>query len=243
MTMNKRIGIICAMDIELADLVSNLEDAEVVAQSGYEFHLGRFGSTDVVLVQCGVGLVNAARGTQMMIDKFAPTAIINSGIAGGTGEGLKIGDIVISTSLVQHDFDASPFGYVKGYQCTGLGGDKPTIYTADEELVAALSEVAAVVAAELGEDRVVHTGVIASGDQFIANVDKKTELRELFGATAAEMEGSAIAQAASYSEVPFAVLRVISDLANGDAPENYEAFEKEAANLSAHIMRKCAEAL
>lgn len=245
MTTNK-IGIICAMAIELEDLANNLKDKQVVSQSGYDFYLGRFGDTEVVLVQCGVGLVNAARGTQMMIDKFQPSVIINSGIAGGTGDGLHIGDIVISSDLIQHDFDASPFGYVKGYQCTGKGGDKPTIYTADAAVVETLKNAAEQAAHELADaeyKRTVHIGRIVSGDQFIANVEKKTELRELFGATAAEMEGSAIAQAASYSGVPFAVLRVISDLANGEAPESYEKFEISAAKLSAQIMQACVAAL
>lgn len=245
MTMN-RVGIICAMAIELEELVSSLEDKEIISQSGYDFYTGRFGSTNVVLVQCGVGLVNAARGTQMMIDIFNPSVIINSGIAGGTGDGLAVGDIVISSDLLQHDFDASPFGYVKGYQCTGAGGSEPTVYTADASLVDALAGAATAAAAEIGDGeykRAIHVGRIVSGDQFIASVEKKTELRELFKATAAEMEGCAIAQTAHYAGIPFAVLRVISDLANGEAPASYEAFEKKAADLSAHIMMKCAAAL
>lgn len=240
MTMaNKRIGVICAMASELKDLVSNLEGTRIENHSGYEFYIGTMGSREVILVQCGVGLVNAARGTQVMIDRYEPAVVVNSGAAGGTGEGLAIGDIVVGTSFVQHNFDATAFGYAKGYQCNGIDNDKPTVYTADEDVVEALILAAKAISEREGTPDVprnVHAGRIASGDVFVATVERKTEIREQFGAVAAEMEGSAIAQTAYYAGVPCAVLRVVSDLADGTQSESYQQFEDAAAEFSASVI-------
>ncbi|MBQ6622899.1 MAG: 5'-methylthioadenosine/adenosylhomocysteine nucleosidase [Mogibacterium sp.] len=227
-------GVLCAMDIELADLLASLEDPEVIEKAGYRFYEGTIGGSPIVLVKCGIGKVNAARGTQMLIDLFEPAAILNSGIAGGIGPGLHVGDIVIGTEFVQHDFDVTAFGHAKGFLCTDERDDEPTVFRADPEIVRRLRCAAEDLAAAGG--RSVHEGRIASGDQFIASLEAKAEIAGLFGAVAAEMEGAAIAQTAAYAGVPFAVLRVISDLGDGTAPESYETFEHEAADLSAAVI-------
>ncbi|MDO4383073.1 MAG: 5'-methylthioadenosine/adenosylhomocysteine nucleosidase [Eubacteriales bacterium] len=231
-TTKKPIGIICALEVEMKDLLAELQNREDETFHGYDFHSGRIGELPVVLIQCGVGKVNAARGTQMLIDRFDPCCIVNSGIAGGTKKGLSIGDIVVGTDLVQHDFDVTSFGYAKGYMCTGEDSTKPTVFTAEPTLVNALVEAAHRTAPERG----VHPGRIVSGDQFISGAEKKTELREVFDATCAEMESAAIAQTCQYSDVPFGILRVISDLADGTAPDSYDQFEEASANLSAAVI-------
>ena len=185
-----------------------------------------------VLVQCGVGKVNAARGTQMLIDAFGPCCVINSGIAGGTKPGLAIGDIVIGEDLAQHDFDVTAFGYALGYMCTGENSSEPTRFTAESVLVEELEQAARTAAPERG----VHRGRIVSGDQFISGAEKKKQLREAFNAVCAEMESAAIAQTCQYAGVPFGILRVISDLADGTAPESYDRFERTSADLSAAVI-------
>ena len=226
------VGIICALEVELKDLLAELRDREDVAFNGYEFHCGRFGEIPAVLVQCGVGKVNAARGTQMLIDAFGPCCVINSGIAGGTKPGLAIGDIVIGEDLAQHDFDVTAFGYALGYMCTGENSSEPTRFTAESVLVEELERAARTAAPERG----VHRGRIVSGDQFISGAEKKKQLREAFNAVCAEMESAAIAQTCQYAGVPFGILRVISDLADGTAPESYDRFERTSADLSAAVI-------
>ena len=147
------VGIICALEVELKDLLAELRDRENVVFNGYEFHCGRFGEIPAVLVQCGVGKVNAARGTQMLIDAFGPCCVINSGIAGGTKPGLAIGDIVIGEDLAQHDFDVTAFGYALGYMCTGENSNEPTRFTAEPVLVEELEQAARTAAPERGVHR------------------------------------------------------------------------------------------
>ena len=189
-----------------------------------------------MVVQCGIGKVNAARITQALIDRFDPCAVVNSGVAGGVGEGLRVGDIVIGAGLVQHDFDVTALGYAKGYLFEGEK-DRPTVFRSDPALIAALKSAAAGAAPDCG----VREGVIASGDLFVAKAETKRELRERFGAVAAEMEGASVAQTAHYAGVPFVVLRVISDLADGTAPDSYDSFELETAARSAEVIRRFAK--
>lgn len=222
------------MDVEMQDLLQNLENSETVSAAGYDFHTGEMGGASVVLIRCGVGKVNAARGTQMLIDRFDPEAVINSGIAGGTAAGLHVGDIIVGTDFVQHDFDVTAFGHVKGYLCTGERDDRPTVFYSDIQLIEELIRAAKTAAPE----RDVREGRIASGDQFVSTEEKKEEIAAEFGAVCAEMEGASIAQTCAYAGVPFAVLRVISDLADGTAPENYDQFEKSSADLSAAVIRQ-----
>lgn len=226
------LGIICAMDVELQDIRKELTDGETLEQGGYEFYRGLLYGMPVVLVQCGVGKVNAARGTQMLIDRFDPAAIVNSGVAGGTEEGLHIGDIIVGTEFIQHDFDVTALGYVRGYLCTGEDSRQPTVFHADPALVRALEDAAR----GMDPKRDVRTGRIVSGDMFINTAAKKKELFDTFRATCAEMESAAIAQTCASAGVPFAVLRVISDLANGTSPENYSVFEKLSADYSAQVL-------
>ena len=237
-TTERPLGVICAMESEAAQLIAALEEPRTETVCGCTFHAGTLCGVPAVVVRCGIGKVNAARITQAMIDRFSPGAVVNSGIAGGVGEGLHVGDVVIGTGLSQHDFDVSALGYVKGYLFEGEPG-RPTVFRADPALCAAVRSAAQAAA----PDRGVHEGVIVSGDVFVAQSETKRALREDFSALAAEMEGAALAQTAYYAGVPFAVLRVISDLADGDSPESYDTFEQDTADLSAAVIRRLAKDL
>ena len=166
-----------------------------------------------------------------MIDRFQVGCVINTGVAGGLHPSLAVGDIVISTDAVQHDFDLTAFGYVKGYMSNG-DGKSPTRYHADPEL-AALFKAAA---DEVLDGNKYIEGTIASGDIFVDDSALKKELIERFGAAAAEMEGAAIAQAAAANHVPFVVIRSISDLAENEANVSFEEFERKAAEISSSIV-------
>lgn len=208
-----RIGVIGAMDSELAALIAALTQPAQETVQGLVFRTGRLGAREVVLVRCGIGKVSAARCTQVLIDRFAPGAVINTGIAGGLASGLAVGDIVVADGLVQHDFDAAP-----------------TVFAPDAVLSALLAQTAG---NAIGAQRV-HRGLVATGDQFISGAAAKAAIRRAFpAAMAAEMEGGAVAQAASMSGVPFAVVRAISDLADGTAAASFEQFEQHAADASA----------
>ena len=197
MSSKQPVGVIGAMDSELSSLVAALKGREDRTLHGLVFYTGTLEDSPVVLVKCGVGKVNAARTAQVLIDAFAPSALINTGIAGGVAPGLSVGDAVVADGLVQHDFDVTAFGHAKGYLCTGGDSSKPTVFVPEQKV----------------QD-------------------------SLFHASAAEMEGGAIAQAAALSGVPFGVIRVISDLADGTAPSSFDQFEQETADRSAAIVKR-----
>ena len=226
------IGIIGAMDVEVSLLRERMADRREIPVCDLTFSVGEIEGRRVALVKSGIGKVNAARCTQMLIDRFSPSVIVNTGIAGALDPALNVGDAVIATSLVQHDFNAAAFGYARGYMCTGVDNDRPTTFTADPVAAAALQAAAC----RFADAHAVTKGVIASGDLFVAEGRHKQKIRDTFGAAAAEMESAAIAQTAAAAGVPFAVLRVMSDRADGGAPDSYAAFEEDAANRSAEIV-------
>lgn len=230
---NKPIGIIGAMDCEIEYLTGLLSDIEKINIYGYTFYTGTISNKNIVIVKCGIGKVNAARGSQLMIDRFEPDVIINTGIAGGVGPDMEIGDAVIASKLLQHDFDVTPFGYAKGYMFYG-DTDTPTFYESDKKTAVKLKKAAL----EILPSGTVKEGLVASGDQFIASTEKRQYIFNTFGAIAAEMEGAAIAQTAFFAGIPFSVLRVMSDKGDGTASGNYAEFEKKTAIISAKILEK-----
>ncbi len=235
---NKTFGVIGAMESEVAQLRAALGDPETAVFSGLTFCRGTLGKNRVVLVKCGVGKVNAARCAQMLIDRFGVDYIVNTGIAGGIGEGLRVADVVVGAELVQHDFDAVAFGYARGNICDPTHRDTPSVFRSDAALIGAFRAAAE----SLIDPARVKTGRIATGDLFVASAEAKRDIADTFGAVAAEMEGGAIAQVASIAGVPFIVLRAISDLADGSSPASFDAFEQETADLSAAILRRMIEA-
>ena len=234
MSSKQPVGVIGAMDSELASLIAALEGGEERKLHGLTFHTGTLEGRPVVLVKCGVGKVNAARTAQVLMDAFDPSALINTGIAGGLAPGLSVGDAVVADGLVQHDFDVTAFGHARGYLCTGGDSSRPTVFVPDQRVQDSLFQAAC---ADLGQGHV-HRGVVATGDQFISDRESKAAIWDQFHAYAAEMEGGAIAQAAALSGVPFGVIRVISDLADGTAPASFDQFEQETADRSADIVKR-----
>lgn len=231
MKNNSTIAIIGAMDCEIETFKSLLQDIEEVDYCDLTIFIGKIHSNKIILAKSGVGKVNATLNTQYIIDCYNPDYIINTGVAGGVGKDLNVGDIVIADKLVQHDFDVTALGYAKGYICNGIEPQKPTYFYSDVELVNDFVNVSKTLDNDLG----VHVGTVATGDTFVSSIEKKDELRKLFNAIATEMEGAAIAQTATRNHIPFVVMRAISDLADGSAPKSLQEVETKMANFAASV--------
>lgn len=218
-------GIIGAMECEVNNIKSKLQNLKEEKVGNRIFYLGKLHEHNVVLVQSGVGKVNAAICTQYIIDKYSPNYIINTGIGGGLGKGLEVGDIVIGTEFVQYDFDVTAIGYALGYMCTGTHKDKPTKFYSDTKLINEFEKALK----EAAPNVKYHTGIIATGDCFVSSIEKKLQIRDTFNAIAVEMEGAAIAQTANANEIPCIIVRAISDLADEHAAKDHEFVETEMA--------------
>ncbi|SES35337.1 5'-methylthioadenosine/adenosylhomocysteine nucleosidase [Salipaludibacillus aurantiacus] len=223
------IGIIGAMDEEIDYFQEYIEKSVKVEKGHQTFYKGNWNGEETVLVKSGVGKVNAAMAAQKMIDLFDVTKIIFTGVAGAANPSLNVGDILISVSCQQHDIDASPLGFKKGTIPMFNG---PSDFKADPVLVDTAYNSAQKTA---GQQKVLK-GKVVSGDQFIADKEKIRELRELFNADCVEMEGAAVAQAACFNNIPYVVIRSISDKANGEANRSFQDFMKTAADNSAKIV-------
>ena len=228
-------GIIGAMDSEIALLTSEMQEIEIEEAAGLTFYKGVLCDRSAVVVKCGVGKVNAAACAQLLIARYRVDLLINVGVAGGVDSCLHVLDVVVGTSLVQHDFDLRPFGYVKGYLGEAYGGDsqKPTYFKSDVTAAKRCFDAAKTV---LGDEHACFCGVIASGDEFVASADRRADIAERTGALASEMEGAAIAQVAVQNQTPFIVLRTISDLADGSAPVSFDTVVEFAADTAARIL-------
>lgn len=229
----KKIGIIGAMDIEVAGLKADMEIKREIRKAKMDFCEGVLKDHDVVVVKSGIGKVNAAVCTQILVDEFQVDAVINTGIAGSLNAKIDIGDIVISTDVVHHDMDAVNFGYEPGQ----IPQMDVFSFAADETL-AKLAEEACL---EVNPEISVFHGRIVSGDQFVADKAVKERIVNLFHGYCTEMEGASIAQAAYLNEVPFVILRAISDKADDSASEDYPTFEKKAAQHCINLVEKLLE--
>lgn len=223
----KTIGIIGAMEVEVAILKEKMEDVRIIKKASMDFYEGILAGKKVVVVRSGIGKVNAGICAQILADVFSVDAIINTGIAGSLNKNINIGDIVLSTDVVQHDMDATGFGYRKGQ----IPQMPVFFFNADDNL----RRLAAEVCKEVNPDIQVFEGRIASGDQFVCDQDVKNRIVSEFSAYAAEMEGAAIGQAAYLNEIPFLVVRAISDKADGSAQMDYSEFEKAAVDHSVRL--------
>ena len=216
----KVIGIIGAMEEEVAALKvkMDIEDQRVIA--GMEFCKGICEGQPVVVVRSGIGKVNAAVCTQILCDVFHVEAIVNTGVAGSLRNEINIGDIVLSTDALQHDMDATGFGYEPGV----IPRMETSVFEGDQELISLAEKVCK----EVNPEIQVFKGRIVSGDQFISDHQVKERIIQLFDGYCTEMEGAAIAQAAWLNEVPYLVIRAISDKADGSAEMDYSEFEMKA---------------
>ena len=224
-----RTGIIGAMEEEVESLRSALTDSRTTTVAGMDFYEGTLDGADVVVVKCGIGKVNAGTCAQILITVFGVDRIINTGVAGSLDATINIGDIVVSTDAVQHDFDLSPIGYEPG-ELDGIGSSS---LQADEQMRAAAVEAVRQVAPEVQ----VFEGRVCTGDQFIASAEQKDAIVAAFGGLCCEMEGGAIAQICYQNDIPFVIIRAISDKADGSAEMAYDEFEHDAAEHCAAITR------
>ena len=223
-----KIGIIGAMELEVDALKAAMEVKNTVTRAGMEFKEGTLNGADVVVVRSGIGKVNAALCVQILVDLFQITHVINTGVAGSLNADLDIGDILISKDAVHHDVDATVFGYPLG-ELPQMGIRE---FIADEHL----AQVAVSTCREVNPDIHVHTGRVVSGDQFISSKEVKTRLIQEFQGDCAEMEGASIAHGAYLNDIPFVIIRAISDKADDSAEMDYPSFEKAAALHSAKLV-------
>ena len=231
-----KLGIIGAMDIEVAALKENMRELTVHSRTGMTFYEGRLCGLDAVVVQCGVGKVNAAMCTQILCDLFAVTHVVNTGVAGSLDARLDIGDLVIGRDAMYHDFDCH---VINENYCVGqVPGMAVLAYPADEMLVSCAYD-----AAESVNPGHTTIGRVASGDQFVCSKDQKAAIISNTGAMCTEMEGAAIAHTAWRNGVPFVVVRAISDKADDSAEMDYPTFEAIAAKRCAAVTMALAEKL
>lgn len=227
--MSKKVGIIGAMSVELELLKSKLgENPAVTKAGGMTFTEGKINGISVVLVQSGVGKVNAALCAQRLILKFGCTHIINTGIAGAMASGLKVLDFVASTDAVYHDMDATGFGYKR----TEIPQMKCSDFPADGKML----EAARSAFKEFPAEHKLVFGRIATGDQFISDKEKKSAIQETCSPACVEMEGAAVAHACWINEIPFVIIRCMSDMADDDGESIYSFNENEAASLSGSLV-------
>ncbi len=220
------IGIIGAMSSEVEALKAKIEDKRVETVSGVEFVSGRLCGKDAVVAQCGIGKVFAAICAQTMILRYGASVIINTGVAGTLSEKLSILDVAVSTAVVQHDMDTTAIGDAPGL----ISGINVVEIPASQALAQRIVELA------IGQGNRAVGGVIASGDQFINNAERKALIRDTFGAIACEMEGAAIGQVCYVNGVDFAIIRSISDNASGEAEMEYPEMVKVAAVNSQRLV-------
>ncbi|TYR82330.1 5'-methylthioadenosine/S-adenosylhomocysteine nucleosidase [Priestia megaterium] len=222
-----KVAIIGAMEEEVTILRDKIENREETVVAGCEYSTGTIGGTDVVLLKSGIGKVNAALSTAILLERFKPDYVINTGSAGGFHPDLNVGDAVVSTEVRHHDVDVTAFGYEYG-QVPNL----PAAYKADEKLV----QIAEESAKEVTDMKVVK-GLIATGDSFMNDPVRVEFVREKFpNLYAAEMEAAAVAQVCYQFDVPFVIIRALSDIAGKESNVSFEQFLEKAAINSTNLV-------
>ena len=229
------LGIIGAMEVEVKELREMMENPQAQTVAGMTFYQGTIKGKEVVVVRSGIGKVNAGICSQILVDRYNVEGIINTGIAGSLKNEINIGDIVLATVAVQHDVDATGFGYPLG-EIPQMGIKE---FPADEKLRALAEECSK----KANPDIQVFCGRVASGDQFISSKEKKNWISANFDAFCTEMEGAAIAQAAYLNNIPYLVVRAISDKADDSANMDYSEFEAKAVEKSVRLMAAMLEAM
>ena len=228
----EKVGIIFAMEEELLALKEYLVLEKEYDIFNLKFYEGKINGIDCVLVESGIGKVNAARTTQILIDNIKVDYIFNIGVAGGIDKTLKVGDIVLGEKLVQHDFDITAFNHPKGF-IPGVGESIAT----DEYLLSVSSKV-------FEEENISYLkGVIASGDIFCTETWMSEKINSKFNALCVEMEGASIAQVCYLSHIPFLIIRSISDVPNNDNVVTYEEFLSSSCKVVASAMSKILKVL
>lgn len=228
-----KIGIIGAMDEEIEILKDLMEIENKNNIAGMSFFSGKLLNKDIILVRSGIGKVNAAVCTQVLISKFNVSYIINTGVGGAIHTDLNVGDIVISSDVLQHDFDATSFGYKLGE----IPRMDTYVFKADKRLV----DIAFAASRNETVNHQTMIGRILSGDVFVACPDKKEFLWDNFKGYCTEMEGAAIGHTSFLNNIPFVIIRSISDKADGTAHINFNEFVLKAAKNSSNIVKSIIE--
>ena len=227
------LGIIGAMDEEVSQLKEYMTDTIIHKKASMEFYSGKLHGKDIVIVRSGIGKVNAAVCSQILIDDFHVDALINTGIAGSLKAEINIGDVVLSKDVLHHDVDCVAFGYPLGQ----IPRMDVLSFEADADMLTLAKKSCKKVNPEIG----VFTGRIVSGDQFISNRNRKNSISENFNGYCTEMEGAAIAQTAYLNNIPFLIIRAISDKADDSAEMDYPAFESLAIKRSVKLLLEMVE--
>lgn len=222
------IGIIGAMEVEVEEIIEKMEQRTTETVFGQTFHCGTLHGVPCVTVQCGCGKVNAALCAQALICHYSPKVVINIGVAGGVGEQIQLGDIVLADGAVQHDMDTTAVGDEPGF-ISGI--NLVRIPTSKR-----LNEVLKQAAKACSYEGTVHTGPIATGDQFISNGETLHGIADRFGAFACEMETASIAQVCYVNQVEYTALRCISDHADNNAGVDFPKFAAYAAHRTTDIL-------
>ena len=217
------------MELEVEALKAQMDVKNIVEKASMKFYEGVLNGKDVVVVQCGIGKVNAGICVQVLADIFGVDAVINTGVAGSLRAEINIGDIVVSTDACEHDMDVTALGYKQGI----IPQMKESFFKADRKLVESAIEVCR----KVNPDISVYEGRVLSGDQFISGEEIKNKLIALFDGSCTEMEGAAIAQTAYLNQIPFVIIRAISDKADDSATMDYPTFEKQAVEHSVRLTR------
>ena len=229
-----KLGIIGAMQVEVEILLGAMENKRSMEKAGCTFYEGTLNGLEAVVVQCGVGKVNAAMCAQILCDLFQVTHLVNTGIAGSLCAELDIGDLLVSSDAMYHDMDVVHFGYPFGK----VPGMDTVAFPADETMIR--YAYAAAEAVNPGHTKI---GRVASGDQFVAVKELKEKIIANTRGLCTEMEGAAIAQTAYRNGIPFVILRAISDKADDSAEMDYPTFEKIAAHRCAEVTMHLAKQL
>ena len=230
------IGIIGAMENEVSLLREAIENLEVVQTGRIEFYTGKLDGKDVVLLRCGIGKVNASVGCALLIQRFQPDFVLNTGSAGGIDPSLHFGDVIVSSALLYHDVDVTAFGYAPG-QLPGL----PPFFPANENLILKAEQAVDELKREkiLPENLNHLRGVIGSADTFMCDPEKINSVRRRFpDISAVEMEGAAIAHCCHLFSIPVLVIRALSDIAGEESPVKFDEFLPVASKHSAEIVRR-----
>ena len=222
------LGIIGAMDEEVAKIKEQMDNVKVMSKAAMDFYEGTLNGKEVVVVRSGIGKVNAAMCTQILIDTYQIEAVINTGIAGSLNAQIDIGDIVLSTDTLEHDMDAVAFGYPIGQ----IPRMDTLSFEADEKMRTLAKKVCEDIIPEVS----VFEGRVVSGDQFVSDKGKKDWLVQNFDGYCTEMEGAAIAHAAYLNGIPFLIIRAISDKADDSASMDYPTFEAQAIEHSVKLL-------
>ena len=229
-----KAGIIGAMEPEVAILKAKLTHGETSTHAGYTFYQGQLDGNDVVIVQSGIGKVAAALATAILIDKFQPDYVVNTGSAGGFDPSLKVGDIVVSSEVRYHDVDVTAFGYEIGQLPANPAAYIPhqTLVSAAQQGIASLDNINAMI------------GLITTGDTFMTKADDIAKARANFPTMAAvEMEGAAIAHTCHQFSVPFVIIRSLSDIAGAESPTSFDEYLETASVNSSELVINMLNAL